>query len=61
MKYKVRYWGRDLAFITGYKVGEMIDEDQVMELIRAARVNVMILHVNGCGICNMDDKYFQTR
>jgi hypothetical protein len=55
-----------LEHITGYVNGDPISEDEVMQLIKEAKVNVMIYHTQagnpaGEHICFIDDKRFQQR
>jgi len=70
MKYIVWYWAANLEALTGFNKLDEITEDQVLELMRAQKVNIMIHHVKASkhqpeskSYCYIDDinHRFQSR
>lgn len=62
MKYRVHYWYHPLTDITGFKHGEDITLEQVMELITKREVNILILNGkegNTVGICELGYRFQQ--
>jgi len=45
MSYIVHYCVKDLSNLTGHQPGDEITEDQVLTMMREAKVNLLIHHV----------------
>ena len=62
MEFIVHYWYSDWSHITGYHNGDPINEDELMQLVKDTRLNVMIHHnSDGTTHCFIDNKMFQQR
>ena len=69
MKYTVHYWRHDLSSIVGHNQAEVINEMDVLAIMKSEKVNIMIHNVVAVGdkpaaaYCYIDDlnHRFQTR
>jgi len=55
MSYTVHYWVKDLSKVTGHKQGDELTEDQVINLMRKAKVNILIQHIQKSIYCDAKD------
>ena len=64
MEFTVHYWCAQWPELTGFEQGDIINEQQVMQLITEGKVNVMVHHGDdGAKTCFIDDidHHFQQR